>query len=280
MFGFVLVLIDGLRGLFRPKLLTPVLLFIVLLLSFMTWQRNALWKDPVAFYEDNLLRAPQSERVRLALSHFYMNVGRDEDALKILQQAIDLNAKYVDVYVSLSKIYFERGLLDEAMTALQKGLAVAPTSKKLLDNIGTLYDELGQPELAIQYLRRSIAVAPNYPNSHLNLGVVYAGLEQWSEAIAFYQKAVALSHEYPVAHYNLGVAYYYQNNLAVALRHFRIAVEQDPGDAMALFNMTSIALKLGDKDAAVGALQKLRVLDSKMAMELESEIANMGNKPQ
>ena len=38
------------------------------LLALLTWQRNALWNDPVAFYQDNLSKVPHSERAMLALA--------------------------------------------------------------------------------------------------------------------------------------------------------------------------------------------------------------------
>lgn len=272
MFGFVLVVI-GMFNPVRSRYVTGVLLFLLPLLAWLTWQRNALWNDPVVFYEDNLRRAPWSERVSLSLAKSYSDAGRAADALIVLNRAVELNARYDQIYVNLSRIYIEKGEYEQALAALQKGLAVKPGSEKLLDNLGVLYDMLGQSERAVQILKRAIEVAPRYPNAYLNLGVVYAGLGQWPEATNCYQKAIGLSYEHAAAHHNLGVAYYRQNQLPRAREEFRIALEQNPRDAEALFNLASVSLELGDVSLALEALPRLSALGSPLAKELEREIA-------
>ncbi len=272
MFGFVLVLIDILRGLLQPRQLTAVLLAVVLFVGLLTWNRNALWNDPVAFYEDNLLHAPNSERVAVGLAINYVENGQSDSAREVLERAVVLNPKYDQLYVILAKIYIEGGQFDQAMQALQNGLAVAPYSKTLLNKLGVLYDLLGQAQLAIQTLDKALSVEPEFPLTYLNLGVVYAGLERWVDAVGSYRKAIDLSYEYPLAHFNLGVVYYNKKDLPAAQEQFRVAVTQDPENAEALFNLASVALELGDSGTAVTLLPRLRFLNQDLARELGSEV--------
>jgi hypothetical protein len=72
LFGFVLVLIGLLQRLCKPKIMGTLLLVVLLVFSVLTWNRNALWNDPLAFAEDNLRKSPNNERVMHTLANLYV----------------------------------------------------------------------------------------------------------------------------------------------------------------------------------------------------------------
>ena len=244
MLGFVVVLIDLLANRLSRKVLIITLTVLSLSLAACTWQRNALWNDPVAFYEDNLARAPWSERVNS----------------------------------SLAKTYIESGRYDDAFVVLKRGLKINPYNVMLNDNLGTLYDLTGSPKQAIEALGRAIKYDPGYYRSYLNLGVVYAGQKEWVAAIEQYEKAINLKFEYEKAHYNLGVAYYMQGRLQESLQEFKIASDLMPDYASALYNLASVSIELGRVDSARAILPRLARLDAGLFRELQKEIAASSKK--
>ena len=244
MLGFVVVLIDLLANRLSRKVLIITLTVLSLSLAACTWQRNALWNDPVAFYEDNLARAPWSERVNS----------------------------------TLAKTYIESGRYDDAFVVLKRGLKINPYNVKLNDNLGTLYDLTGSPKQAIEALGRAIKYDPGYYRSYLNLGVVYAGQKEWVAAIEQYEKAINLKFEYEKAHYNLGVAYYIQGRLQDSLQEFKIASDLMPDYASALYNLASVSIELGRVDSARAILPRLARLDAGLFRELQKEIAASSKK--
>ena len=244
MLGFVVVLIDLLANRLSRKVLIISLTVLSLSLAACTWQRNALWNDPVAFYEDNLDRAPWSERVNS----------------------------------SLARTYIESGRYDDALVVLKRGLKINPYNVKLNDNLGTLYDLTGSPKQAIEALGRAIKYDPGYYRSYLNLGVVYAGQKEWVAAIEQYEKAINLKFEYDKAHYNLGVAYYIQGRLQESLQEFKIASDLVPENALALYNLASVSIELGRVDSARVILPRLARLDAGLFRELQKEIAASSKK--
>ena len=244
MLGFVVVLIDLLANRLSRKVLIISLTVLSLSLAACTWQRNALWNDPVAFYEDNLDKAPWSERVNSALARTYIESGRYDDALVVLK----------------------------------RGLKINPYNVKLNDNLGTLYDLTGSPKQAIEALGQAIKYDPGYYRSYLNLGVVYAGQKEWVAAIEQYEKAINLKFEYDKAHYNLGVAYYMQGRLQESLQEFKIASDLVPENALALYNLASVSIELGRVDSARVILPRLAQLDAGLFRELQKEIAASSKK--
>jgi protein O-mannosyl-transferase len=239
LFGFVLVVIGLLQRLPQPRWGEALLLLLISLLAVIAVQRNTLWNDPVAFCESNLRRAPWSERVRVTLSKMYIDAGRYDEALVLLQRALQINPDYVATYVNLSSVYFEKRQYDSAMEILRRGLQIDPNSAKLHANIGTLYEKIGQPGLAITHLQRAITLNPSYTKAHINLGIIF----------------------------------YRQKRLREAQLEFFLSTEQAPRDAEALFNLAHVSLELGERQTALGILPRLRQLDAKRADQLQQQLS-------
>lgn len=273
-FGFVLVLV-GLFQLLSISRLNTLLLLLIAAFSLMTWMRNDLWTDPVALIEDNLRRTPGNERMSVALSKSYLDAGRLDDALAVLNRAVEINPEFDLAYVNISAIMLRQGNHDQALAALQKGLAANPDSEKLHNNLGLFYLTTGQSEKARYYFERVIAANPLYPDAYLNLGALYANSDQPIKAIDNYKKAIALSHENVAAHINLAALYFQQQRLPEALQELSVAKEEDPENVSALVNYAVIAKTLGDRKGAFSVLPQLKVLNRALADELEVEL----NKP-
>lgn len=272
MFGFVLVVVGLLQLLPRPRLGNLLLLLLVMVFAGMAWLRNDLWNDPIALVEDNLRQTPRNERMNVALSKSYLDAGRLDAALTLLQRAVQINPKFESAYLNLSAIYFQKGENDRALAALQKGLAVNPASERLNNNLGTYYLRIGQLEKARPYLEQVIASNPLYPDAYLNLGIYFDETEQLERAIAHYQKAIALSHENAAAHINLASVYYRQERFPEALLELKVAKKQDPRNVHALVNFAIISRQLGDSQAAFAILPQLREVNRSLADELEQEL--------
>lgn len=272
LFGFVLVLIGLVQQWLLPRRAELLLLLLLPPLAFLAWQRNALWNDPIAFYQSNLRQVPESERVNVALAKQYLDASRYDQAEPLLRTALRLNPGYVDAYVNLSVILIERGEYAAALALLGKGVELNPRSVKLNDNLGTLYDKLGQPELALLHLQRAVALDPAYAKAHLNLGAVYAEHGEEQAAIAEYNKAIALSDTYADAHFNLGVIYQRQQRWREAREEFQMASAQAPDDAEALYNLASVSLELGQKAEAAALLPRLLRLDRQLAEALQRRL--------
>lgn len=213
LFGFVLVLIGLLQRLLPLRRAEIVLLCLIPLLAIVAWQRNALWKDPIAFYEDNLRRAPWSERVNSNLAQEYISVGRYDEALPVLLQAKAINPNLSGIYVNLALVYMAREDYTQALAALQNGLQINPNGKKLLLNLAVTYKKLGQPAIAIGYLQRAILLDPGYALAHFYLGELQEKTGQPLLAIDSYERAISFFQTDHREHDNLKVARYRREEL-------------------------------------------------------------------
>lgn len=272
MFGFVVLLL-GLATKVPGRQATLVgLCALVLCYGVLTWQRNQLWNDPVALYEDNLRRAPQVERIHVNLAVAYLDRGRLPEAEALLRRALALNPNLDDIYVNLSKIFFRQAYqqsLSDSLAVLQEGMRRNPDSEKIYNNIAGVYLKIRDFDKAIQYLNQALALNPHYAQAYTNLGAAYAGLNRWEEAERYHRRAIEESPEYASAHYNLGMALHARGKLAEALEEFRVATRLEPDNVDPLYNAVVVAFEMGDAQMTDALLARLKALNPTEAAELE-----------
>lgn len=245
LFGFVLVTLGLVRLIPSAKIGFIVFLFLVGSYGVLTWQRNALWSDPVAFYEDNLKRAPGKEWI----------------------------------YVDLGKLYIERQKFDRAETLLRRALELSPTDYKAYNNLGTLYDLTGRPENALSAYRQAITIDPLFAEAYTNLGAVYAGQKRWKDAISQYSIAISIKPDFAMAYYNLGVARYSTDDLPGACAAFRMAAELAPTNLDILYNWGIASAETGNVPTALGIVPRIINIDPVRGKQLAAEIRLIQHVP-
>lgn len=270
-FGFVLVVMAGVSKLPRQTALISFMLLISLL-AVLSWQRNQLWNDPIAFYEDNLQRAPRSERVHLDLANAYRNQGRFSEAIPLYKRALEINPDYILIHVNLSKAYMEQGDFSQASAILLEGMRRNPSYFKLYNNLGVIYNRLGKFREAAAILQKGVHLHADSASLYFNLGLALDRLRRYPEAIAHFRRAIVLESSNPDYHFNLGLALYQNGSLGMALESFLDAAHLNTTHAKALFNAAIVCLELGDSTRAHSFVVKLRGIDPEIAQKLQLRI--------
>lgn len=272
--GFAIVVMDVLLRL--PRRSVFLLLFCVITVAYalVAWQRNLLWRNPASFYEDNLRKAPHSERVRNLLAEQYMMAGRDEDAKRLLIEAIRINPSFGSSIVSLSNIYINEGNKSEAFELLDKGVRSNPNDHEIHNILGSLYGMVGRSGMAEYHLRQAIALKPNYGRAYCSLGVLYSSLGMWNEAESQYRFALTLSPNDPLTHFNLGVVLLSKEQKAEALQEFERTLKLDPKNRHVLYNLALVMNRLGEQKTARELHSRLGSISREMADKLAAEIKN------
>lgn len=200
LFGLVVVSMDGLRRISWPKATIAVGCSLLIPLAILTWQRNQLWNDPIAFYEDNLRRAPKSERASNGLGLSYYAGGRLPEAEAAFLHTLAINPKYFYNYGNLPALYQQQGRVDEAIALLEQGINYFPEHAVLYNNLGCIYDNLAasahssyQNAQAVRHFEQAIKLDPKFAPAFGNLGRHYKRLGALREAEPLLRQAVALN---------------------------------------------------------------------------------------
>jgi tetratricopeptide (TPR) repeat protein len=259
MAGFIMVLLDGVPALLGERRGCALLAVALVVCLPLTWQRNALWNDPVAFYEDNLRVVPGSERAMIDLAFRYDEAGRSDDMRRLLEYAVRHRPKNHEFYNALAEDYANREGLEPALALLERGIALMPDNIELYERAALVAEQHGRPELVFGYLQRGLAAATSAKWRLLNdLGIYHVAAGDPAKAEQVYRQSLAINADNPVAYQYLGALYYRQGRAGDALAMLREANRLEPGNPETLEGMVKAARQAGDEATARWAAEKLR----------------------
>jgi len=185
---------------------TVVGVIVLALLVASTWKRARVYADDVTLWQDNVARNPSPWPYN-NLGCAFQRVGRFDDAVKELNQALQLRPDYPEVQCNLGNVLSEVGRVDEAMAHWEK----------------------------------AVQLKPDYARAHYNLGLGLAQSGRLPEAISHWEQAVQFNPNYAEAHYNLGIALEQSGEVTGAIRHYKIALECKPDYAKARKRLAAIS---------------------------------------
>jgi tetratricopeptide (TPR) repeat protein len=116
--------------------------------------------------------------------------------------------------------------------------------------------EVGDLDAALRELERALELDPDLPEAHAQRGLVLLRMQRPAEAEGSLLRALELGLVIPDLHASLGDAALQQERTAEALRHYRVALDLDPGLVHAANNLawalaTASDSKLRDPAEAV-----------------------------
>ena len=145
------------------------------------------------------------------IGYSYYIVGKNEDALKYYDQAIDFAVQAGDsnsVSSALSNrgiIYRRQGNLPMALDNYMRAAKIAETADDenmlvtVINNIGRVYSDMGDTANSLAYLLKSVAITKRINDLHsyesvlTNLGALYYSMGNYSEAMVQFNLALEVN---------------------------------------------------------------------------------------
>lgn len=259
MAGFLIALLDGLSAWPGQRWDWTVLVAALLICAPLTWSRNALWNDPVAFYEDNLRVVPGSERAMLDLAYCYEEAGRYGDMRRLLETAVQYRPNNYEFYIALARDYANHGETGTALALLEQGIKRIPNNVELYERAALIAEQDGRKQLVFDYLQRGLAVAGHGKWRLLNdLGIYHAEAGDLAKAEQFYRQSLELHADNPVAYQYLAGLFFSQRRWQDALAMLQAANRIEPGNPETLAGLVKTARQLDDQPTVLWAGEKLR----------------------
>lgn len=132
-----------------------------------------------------------------------LNLGRCEEAIPYLEEAIKIESKYLLAYLVLGIACEGSGLSIKAIACLQKALCIDPGYAEAMILLGIIYDKTGKYKLAEQSLKKALKINPDHPVGRNSLGVVYQNTGLFDMAEKEYRKALKINRFFTPAIKNL-----------------------------------------------------------------------------
>ena len=222
MIGLLFIVFDGLRRLRWGKTELSVLMLAILGVgALLTYQRNSLWSNGIALWQDTASKSPLKMRTHSMLGMSLLTSGRCQEAeheyataAKLLP--VDLKhptANTADILANWGLTFYCLKQTEPALTKLLQAAAINPTAQ-LYSQIGMIYEEAHAWDQSLDFLHRAIRLDNTYEPTYVYLGNLYMETARPAEAINYYSQATALDPADQYARSALEVSRYRAGKLA------------------------------------------------------------------
>ncbi len=166
-------------------------------------------------------RYPKSARLRVGLGVSYYSLGRYDDAVHSLCQAVDLDPKDTKALDFLGKMYdISPAYADEVTKRLSGFVRAYPLNASAAYYYGLSLHKRNMNREAEYQLQHALALQPGFTDAHYELGVLYQDQHEPAKAITQFEIATKQRPEYLQAHYHLAQLYKKAGKTALANSEF------------------------------------------------------------
>ncbi|WP_266160127.1 type IV pilus biogenesis/stability protein PilW [Dyella silvatica] len=212
-----------------------------------------------------------------------VSVGGETAPSKITQSSkSDQAMDAARIHTDLGQQYMQNGDLQGALEKLTKALQFDPNYIPAHTVIAVLYERINDMPNAELHYRKAVALDPVKGAANNNLGAFLCKTGRATEAVTYFQKAVADPfYQTPATAWsNAGTCLKRNNNYAGAEADFRKALEVDPQNSDALYQIGNLLYLRGDAFRARAFVQRFEALGQtspaalKLGHDIESRLGN------
>ncbi|MBP9855395.1 MAG: tetratricopeptide repeat protein [Candidatus Omnitrophica bacterium] len=261
--GFSIFLVAVIYALFKnPNRMMIVLSLIVLILSFLTYQRNKVWLTELTLWSDVKAKSPREVRAYLNSGIAYSEMGKLDAALDEFNKALEINPKNVMTLNNKGIIYMKRHLFDSAILEYDKALNIDPNWEEIWNNRGDARRHKGEYQLALEDYHKALEINPQLYRALSNRGVVYSHLGQNDLALKDFNQAIQTDADFIEAYQNRGNLHGILKNYDLAVKDFSKVIEAKTNVPEVYNNRGNAYRHLGEYELAFDDYNKAIELDS------------------
>lgn len=116
------------------------------------------------YYTECLRRAPNLGDCRQSLAGLYLRLGRQQDAVFIVQDWLARQPQLADAYALDGWLWHQTGDLVRAQARLQQALEFDPQNERALVELASVHEDRHRPDLALVLYERVLQQDPNHPD--------------------------------------------------------------------------------------------------------------------
>jgi len=228
-----------------------------------------------------LLRRIIEEQPLMGLSYshlafFYSDLGRPDEAIRVLEEAMRNGASNESIRRKLALALLRVDRLDDAHRALLAD--TDSTDPETQSALGRVASRQGRYDDAMARFQRALQLDPSFPTASMDSGILLMERGHYDEARPLLEHALDQDPYLAEAWNALGVIESSRNRPQAAIGAWRKAVDVDPRMVDALYNLGLMLGRTGDREGAIEALKRyaplvqgeLRREADAMLRELES----------
>ncbi len=205
------------------------------------------------------------------IGEYYLLTRQTDQAIDVLARAVaDLpqdSVIWFPVHNLLARAYLLGDRRDEAIKLLEQMLEVNPLQRETYELLGNIYEESGDLEKALAQFQQAILIESDTPLNYLRAADIYVRLGTPDKAVKILQEARRKITNVPQLTYSLAIAYGQVSRYQLAVDTFELALDEarflgdDIASAAFYFNYGIVADKAGQFAKAKELFQKVIELE-------------------
>ncbi len=199
--------------------------------SYSPQQRDQLLQKSLDYYEQAAELSPNSALILNQWSSAYLDLGKPDQALKLLDRSLELDTTFQDTYLRLMDTYAQTGEMDKVESAYWQAVKLNPRSVDPHMVLGDIYRLKQDYPKAVEAYRRAVAADSRSATARSSLALALAQTGQRDQAIQENLEVLKLAPNDLSTLKNLAILYREGGRLNDALTYARRAQELAPRDA-------------------------------------------------
>ena len=152
-------------------------------------------------------------------------IGAFEEAIEILNKALEIDPKFVPAHYRMGAVYEEWDQRKEAIAAYQQALKLDPKHLDARLGLASAFSKSLKSELAILEYEKVAALKPTDPEIHFKIALEYWYLQKLPETAEHYRKVIALNPDHLQAHLNLASVYEHMKKWDKSLKEIALSLQ-------------------------------------------------------
>lgn len=182
--------------------------------------------EALLIYEEVSQQASNDVSLQIEMGHLCSRLDQLYRAIEHYSIAVDQEPENAQIIGFLGVAYQQNGQSEEALPVLERAMEIDAEIPTVLHALGTIYMGRSDYEEARKYLQQAARLKPSDGHIHTNLATTLSNLDEHEKALDHARKAVKLSSTDPAAHYALGRVLTDLGNIDEAIRHFEKTIRQ------------------------------------------------------
>src|SRR6266404_2373755 len=194
-------------------ILSAAALLTIVVLSWRAWVQTRYWRDSETLFKHALAVTTNNDVAENNLGIVYLRQGNLDEAISLLQAAVDLRPDNSPAHENLAKALLQKGKVTDALIHYRKLLELQPDNIEVHNIVGTVLIQQGRIREGVEEWQKVLAIQPANGNAISNLAWVFAtspddSLRDGAKALQLAQEALRLSaRRIPIIFRTLAAAY-------------------------------------------------------------------------
>jgi tetratricopeptide (TPR) repeat protein len=215
----------------RRSILSTAAILVIGALSLCAWVQTSYWRDSETLFRHALAVTRNNDVAENNLGIVFLQQGKVDEAISLLQSAVDLRPDNSPAHENLAKALLQKGQVADALIHYRKILELQPDNIEVHNIVGTVLTQQGRVGEGIEEWQKVLAIQPDNGNAMSNLAWVFAtspnqSLRDGHKAVELAEQALRLSGgRIPMLFRTLAAAYAESGRFTEAIKTAQQGIE-------------------------------------------------------